>query len=294
MSDSKAAVSAHLEWMRQRGLSSGYIVGRRRLLTQLAGSLKKPVLSATPRDLARWRAGLSTEPATVTHAVSHAREFFSWAVKAGLIAASPAADIPVPRIRRGLPRPIAEDDLMRALANAPVRIRPWLVLAAWAGLRAQEIARLRVEEILLDARPPVILVSAFAAKGGRERAVPLCEFVIGELALAGLPPRGWAFPRHDGRPGPNEPWVVSQLANAYLHSCGIADTLHSLRHRFGTQTYQISRDLRLVQELLGHAQPATTAVYTLYDQSQALPAVEALPVPALPLSHRRPSSGAGS
>jgi integrase/recombinase XerC len=277
--DSKAAVTAHLEWMRQRGLSPGTILYRKRLLTRLAGELPRPILAATPRDLARWRAALTVAPATIVHYVSHARSFYDWALAAKLITANPAAGLPVPKTRRGMPRPIAENDLMAAVQAAPERIRPWLVLAAWCGLRAKEIAFLRAENILSRAHPPVILVAAEASKGGRERIVPMSAVVVAELAGVPMPSRGWAFGRLDGRGGPNQPWVVSQLAGEHLRSCGIPASLHQLRHYFGTTLYRESgHDLRLTQELLGHANMATTAVYADWDRASAMPALDRFPL----------------
>jgi integrase len=188
--------------------------------------------------------------------------------------------VPVPRVGRRLPRPISEADLFTALRQAPPRIRPLLVLAAWAGLRAKEIARLRRQHVLDTARPPVLLVVHDATKGRSERIVPLSDFVLGELRLHGLPASGWMFSRHDGAPGPNTPHMISLLCNQHLHDCGIAATLHQLRHRFGTVAYAASHDLRMVQELLGHADPQTTALYTAYDQADAARVVQALPSPS--------------
>jgi integrase/recombinase XerC len=107
----------------------------------------------------------------------------------------------------------------------------------------------------------------------------MAAFVAGELRMAGMPHTGYVFRRHDGRRGPLEPWTVSHLANRHLRQCGIDATLHQLRHRFGTVLYQQTHDLRLVQELMGHADPATTAGYAAYDRSGAADAVEALPAP---------------
>ena len=103
--------------------------------------------------------------------------------------------------------------------------------------------------------------------------------MLDELRLAGLPRNGYAFTRHDGAPGPNQPWLVSHLANACLREAGSAARFHDLRHRFATQLYQATRDIRLVQELLGHASPSTTAVYAAYDRAGAAAAVEALDAP---------------
>lgn len=286
MRDSNAAVTAHIEWMRQRGLSPTYITARRRILTHLHGHLSKPLLRASAQDLSRWRAQLTVSPATVVHAVSHVREFYGWAAAAKLIPSSPAVGIPVPKIGRGIPRPVSEMRIAAALAGAPPRIKPWLELAGWCGSRAQEIARLRVEDIRLDAAH--LIVSAYAGKGGRMRVVPLADFILAEIPSWNLPARGWAFPRFDGKSGPNAPWVVSQLANAYLHEQGIPDTLHAWRHRFATMALHGGANLRTVQELLGHANPATTAIYTAYIQAEGRVAVNTIPLPRLPDEVRPP------
>ena len=75
------------------------------------------------------------------------------------------------------------------------------------------------------------------------------------------------------------PVQISHLCNQHLHDCGIAATLHQLRHRFGTGTYRVTRDLRVVQELLGHESVSTTAGYAAYDKADAIRAVENLPAP---------------
>ena len=243
-------------------------------------ALPVPLLDATPAMLEHWRAGLRTGDEATVHYVSHARSFYAWALKRHLIETNPAAALPVPRLGRRVPRPIAEDALMTALAAAPRRVRCWLVLAAWCGLRAREIALLRLENILETAAPPVLIIAAGATKGHSERVIPLSAFVLAELAAARLPASGFVFRRADGRPGPNEAWRVSQLANRHLHECGVTDTLHSLRHRFGTMAYRASRDLRAVQELLGHQNPSTTAGYAAWDRAAAAAAVEAIPAPA--------------
>jgi integrase/recombinase XerC len=277
-----AIVLRHLRDLQLRGQTPDTVYCRRRALARLAAALPVPVLDATAADLADWRAGLSVGPGTVVGYVSHAREFYAWAITAGLITENPAADLPVPPLPRRLPRPIGEQDLFAAIAGAPDRIRPWLVLAGWAGLRAKEIAGLRRENVLDRVSPPLLIVAHDATKGRTERAVPLCAFALRELLAAGLPASGWVFRRRDDQPGPNRPWIVSQLCNEYLHGLGITATLHQLRHRFGTETYRGRRDLRLVQELLGHASPSTTAGYAAVDQADAADVVEHLAVPSVP------------
>jgi integrase len=280
-------VAAHLRYLELCGRAPGSVYCRSRALARMTAALPVPLIDATAEDLAAWRERLTVGPGAVVGYVSHARDFYAWAVMAGLREDNPAGGLPVPRLGRRLPRPIAEADLFTALAGAPARIRPWLVLAGWCGLRAKEIARLRRENVLDTARPPLLIIVEDATKGHSERVVPLCAFALEQLRAAGLPSSGWVFRRRDGRPGPNQPWMVSQLSNEYLHSCGISETLHQLRHRFATQAYRARRDLRMVQELLGHASPSTTAGYAAFDQADAAAVVDELPAPG----HLRVVSG---
>jgi integrase/recombinase XerC len=275
------AIAAHLAWLRLNGAGPVTVAARSGALARMGVLLGCPLLEASPEALLAWRAGLQLAPNSVLSYLSHARQFYAWAAAEGLLDANPAKGLPGPRRPRQVPRPIAEDDLMLALAAAPARIRPWLVLAGWAGLRCKEIALLRREHVLEGWPVPVIRVAHDATKGYTERLVPMSTFVAGELRPL-LPKRGWVFPRLDGRPGPLLPARVSHLANAHLHDCGTTSTLHSLRHRFATQAYATGRDLRAVQELLGHADPAQTAGYAAYDAAAAAAAVEAIPAPGFP------------
>jgi integrase/recombinase XerC len=273
-------VTAHLAWLRMRRLSEHTVYDRSRVLHRLRLALPVPLLDATEEHLAVWREGLGhlSGHAIATYC-GHVTQFYRHAAAEGWITSSPAERLAVPSRPRRLPRPISEDDLMAALSSAAPRVRPWLVLAGWCGLRAQEIAYLRREDVLERHVPPVLMVTEQAAKGGRERIVPLSVFVLGELVPV-LPAHGWVFRRADGKPGPNTPGKVSKLACKALHEAGIPDTLHSLRHRFGTETYRTSNhDLRSVQEMLGHASPATTAGYAAWDRADAAAAVESLPCP---------------
>ncbi len=69
---------------------------------------------------------------------------------------------------------------------------------------------------------------------------------------------------------------ASSLAAAHLHGLGQPHTLHTLRHRFGTRLYALSRDIRLTQELMGHQNPATTALYVKHSSVDAQRKVDEL------------------
>src|SRR5215470_13954631 len=167
-------IARHARWMTQRGLAATTIADRTYLLARLEGWLERPLLDATAAELAGWRASMTHAPGVICQYASHAFQFYAWAVAEGLIDVNPAAGLPLPRRPRRLPRPINEDALDLAVTTAPGRIRPWLVLAGWAGLRAVEIAGLRRENVLDSIAQPVLLVTAESTKGGRhERIVPL-------------------------------------------------------------------------------------------------------------------------
>ena len=279
-----AAVTRYLGHLALRGFSAETIRSRRNTLARMSVTLGCPLIEATAGDLLIWRRLLRTGPAATANYVSAAAGFYAWAVDEDLLDASPATRLPCPKVGRRLPRPISDADLMAALDSAPDRIRPWLVLAGWCGLRAKEIALLRVGCIMTTARPrPLLLVAGDATKGTSERTVPLCRFVIGELSAAGLPGSGYAFRRLDGQPGPNRPWLVSGLANEYLHEHGITATMHQLRHRFGTRFYETSgHDLLATSATMGHKRPESTAGYADWSRAGAAEAAEALPVPRRP------------
>lgn len=118
-------------------------------------------------------------------------------------------------------------------------------------------------------------------KGGHERVVPMRPDVLASLHAMGLPRAGRLFRRDAGGGFTGE--QMSRWLNGYLHGTADVDaSAHQLRHWFGSRAYEECRDLRVVQELLGHASPTTTAVYTAFSpvvQAEAvlrLPAVSAL------------------
>ena len=273
------AVRAYLEHTKLTGLSGVTLYARKRALARMSLALRPaPLLTATPEDVLAWRAALRVTDETLIGYVNVARSFYAFCVKKGLRDDNPADGLPVPRYRRRLPRPISEDKFWFALATAPPRVRPWLVLAAFCGLRAKEIAYLDRSSVMESADPPVLIVASDATKGRRERVIPLCDFALAELRAHGLPRAGYVFARADGRGGPNSPHIVSQRACKHLHDCGLSDTLHSLRHRFASRAYQASHNLRVVQDLLGHSSPTSTAGYAAYSDVDARAAVDALPV----------------
>ena len=149
-----------------------------------------------------------------------------------------------------------------------------MTLAAFAGLRCVEIARLTRDAVLDHTTPPVLIVNG---KGAKDRVLPMHPLILESLRAYGMPNRGHVFRRRDGQTGPPTAQSVSILGNRYLHSLGIPDTMHSLRHRAITELYRLCTDIRVAQTFAGHSSPQTTAGYAAYCPDTLRDAVFALP-----------------
>jgi integrase/recombinase XerC len=276
---SDKAVRDHIHRLSLEAKSERTMYERELMLARLEKAIGVPLLEVTAQQLYDWRSGLKVANSTAANYISHVQMFYRWAAREGLIKEDPSLDIPVPALPSRLPRPIAEADLMAALAatdTKAARVRLCLVLAAWVGLRAKEIRLLRVDNIRVNDDPPQIIVASDATKGRTERYVDLSPFVIAEIRRYDLPSSGLAFLKN-GKP--LRSWDVSRECNQFLHDHGIADTLHSLRHRFGTEAYAFERDIVEVAALMGHASIETTRGYTKRNRARSAAIVAGLPVP---------------
>jgi integrase len=270
------AVQRHLAAVTRRNFRPNTIDQRRRVLRRLRRALDVELLDAGRDDLAEWFDGLTITPESRATELSHVRSFYTWAVFEELLEVDPTSRLRRPELARRRPRPMPDVDVARALDGAPERVRPWLYLAAYAGLRACEISGLRAGDVLWDAVPPIILIEE--QKGGDQASVPMGGELVEVLRDCGLPATGWLFPRRDDQDGPTPPHLVSRHANNYLHELGITHTLHTLRHWFGTQFYRASgRDLRQTQEAMRHRTPVSTAGYTFVDPGEAVNTMNLLP-----------------
>jgi len=206
----------------------------------------------TPDDLAAWFAGLRVAANTYRSRRTTVRAFYRWAVLAGHVEASPAVAVPPGAVPMPNPRPVPDRVYQAALAAAGQRERLMLRLAAEHGLRRAEVAVIRPDRDVVEDLDGWSLI--VHGKGQRERIVPLLDDVARQLRDLGP---GYAFPGNDnGHLSPR--WVGRLIADLLPEGW----TMHKLRHRAGTKWWEASgRDLLVVQELLGHADPKTTRVY---------------------------------
>lgn len=261
---------AHQQVLRRR---PDTIQSYRYILGQLSRRLAVPLLEASPDDLREWHTDVLTPLATNTARarIACVKGFYRWARKNRLLEVDPAEDLVSPRRSLGTPRPISEDDLAFAMRTAPEPERTWMATAGYAGLRGGEISRLRRDSLIQHGRRYELLVDG---KGGRQRVVacptPLAEMLRPYV----LRSRGWLFADADGRR--IRPETLRGRVNRFLHRMGIPHTLHTLRHRFGTEFYAVSNDIVATQHALGHSSAATTAIYVGSDASKAAAASERL------------------
>jgi integrase len=246
---------------------------RRLTVMRAARAFGHPVAVVSADELAVWQRTTlaSLSPASMHNATVHVRQYLRWLAKKGHRAEDPSAVLIRPKLRARLPRPLADADIAHAMTCAEQPMRAWIALGAFCGLRCMEIASLAREAVVDGVAVPFLLIEG---KGGKERVVPLPVSVLAELRDAGMPKRGYLFARMDGNPGPPSAVRVSERICEHLHSLGIVETGHALRHRFGTKLYEATKDLMLVATVMGHESTETTMGYVKMNPYAAAASVE--------------------
>ena len=280
----------------ERGLAAHTLAAYRRDLQRytqvMAARGRSEIGAVTTQDVAAYLAALREGDAghqplaasSAGRAVVAVRGLHAFALADGLAPADPARAVRPPAPPRRLPRAISVPDIERLLtaadggreAPAQLRDRALLELLYGTGARISEAVGLDVDDLDLAGAPagtraPAVL--RLAGKGGKQRMVPVGRYaraaleaylVRGRPALAGagrsaspavfLNARGGRLTRQGA-------WGALRAAAGRAGLAGISP--HTLRHSFATHLLDGGADVRVVQELLGHASVTTTQVYTL-------------------------------
>jgi integrase/recombinase XerD len=261
------------------GLARNTLAAYRRDIAQFAAWLReahgRSLAQAERADLQRhlaWRVERRAKPRTTGRLVSSLKRFFQFALREGLRADDPAADLQAPRIGRSLPKSLSEAEVESLLAapdtgNAQgLRDRAMLETLYASGLRVSELVGLRTLQVSLDMGVVRVL-----GKGSKERLTPLGEEAVEWIAryqrearpqLLGARKSDALFVTARG--GPMTRQAFWALVKRHAQVAGIRGAIspHTLRHAFATHLVNHGADLRVVQLLLGHADISTTQIYT--------------------------------
>jgi integrase/recombinase XerD len=274
-------VEAFLEMMAvERDASPHTLSAYARDLADVEMALGKVgLLSADEGAIEAWFSGLAVRglsAATAARRRSAVRQFYRFAMGEGWRIDDPSRRLDAPKQGRPLPRTLTREEVVGLLTaaagregGAGVRMIALVELAYASGLRVSELLALRVEAVRRD--PAYLIVRG---KGGKERLAPL-------NASAREAVKAWLVVRDARRPEkvPDSPWLFpSGAASGHLTPRRFAQMLdqaaidagierarvspHVLRHAFATHLLEGGADLRVVQTLLGHADIATTQIYT--------------------------------
>jgi integrase/recombinase XerD len=261
----------------EAGASAHTLAAYRNDLERAAENLGGGLGSASADELsglgARWA---ELAPSTVARRSAALRRFFGFLVEDGLRRDDPSEALPRPRLERPLPRILDEAEVTRmfeaaedrAASGEPAAVRnlTLLELLYGSGLRASELVSLP-RGAIRPGKPFVIL----RGKGSKERLVPISTRADAavrrwlEIAPGGVL---WLFPSgktHISRVR------LFQIVRAMAADAGIAPervSPHVLRHAFATHLLSGGADLRVLQSLLGHADIATTQIYTHVDSAR--------------------------
>ena len=275
----------------ERGLAANTLASYRRDLSRyqqvMAAAGRTEIGEVTSADIASYLAGLREGDAdhpplaasSAGRAMAAVRGLHAFACAQGMTAADPARPVTPPAPPRRLPKAISVAEVERLLdAAGPgpqddprgVRDRALLEFLYATGARISEATALDVDGLTLDGDPAVLL----DGKGGKQRIVPLGRYAAAALdaylvrarpALAAgatrtVPPAVFLNARA-GRLTRQGAWAVLRAAAERANLPQVSP--HTLRHSFATHMLDGGADIRVVQELLGHASVTTTQIYTL-------------------------------
>lgn len=246
-------IETHAAWLRLAAYRPSTVHARVAVLRAFERTLEPHQRTLTTADRLDVQSFLGRDlaPESRRAYLGHIRAWFRWALDEGIVDEDPTAKLPAVRVPRGVPRPVQDGDLRKAVDQADPRMKAWLLLMALAGLRCLEVAALRPEDVSVTEDGPLLYLRE--VKGGGTGVVPAHPAIM--AALLALPIRNGLWwdctPRH-----------VSILVGAHLRAVGVNATAHQLRHSAGTEFYRASGfDLLTTAKLLRHASVQSTQIY---------------------------------
>jgi site-specific recombinase XerD len=192
--------------------------------------------------------------------IVHLHMFYRWAMREELCPADPTDLIERPRLPRRLPRPARRSDVEFALTVLSAETSVVVSLMYHAGLRCCEVVRLDWQDVDFERKQMIIV-----GKGGYHRVAGINDRLSGDLAGS------WTGERCGPVIGiETSAKALSALVARRLRSIGVNATAHQLRHLHATRLLEATRDIRLVQHALGHADISSTQGYAAFNPAFAI------------------------
>lgn len=255
--------------MQGQGLSTRTITERIRVINQVTTATGTDPAALTPHAISAW---LATLPSATTKNAYFTvlRAWSRWLVQSDHRTDDPTTRVPRPKTPAGHPRPVTDAQLDAVLA-LPLRqdTRTKIILAAWAGMRVHEIAKIKGEDI-----SPVAGTITITGKGGRTDTLPAHQFILQQASL--YPRKGFWFPSPRNPTVPVRAKTVSVVISQAFDRADAPATAHQLRHYFATSLLRAGTDSRVVQSLMRHESLATTGRYLAVDADQQRTALSGL------------------
>lgn len=276
-------LDAFADYQRSGNRAKRTITTRTSILRGFATRQDTALIDASVFHLRRdiGRDGIAPSTRATTRATFLA--FYGFVQTEGLRQDNPALRLPVVKVPPHRPRPYTQEQIDRLLSSGAYRrTRAMILLAAYQGLRASEIASVHSDDLDMHAGTLKVV-----GKGGRTDYLPLHPVV---RDLAPTMRQGWWFPARSGREGHIRGQSVSDLLADARERAGIVDkslTGHSLRHAFGTELVRRGANIRAVQELMRHSSLQTTQRYTQVLDEDRRTALAVLPHRVVPVRSGR-------
>ena len=268
----------------ERGLSTAYQLSIRQTLDALClwcGKQQLALRDLGTDELSRFlttRKDESLAASSLRIATVHLKIFFRWLAGKGKLSADPAEPLHAPKPEKYLPETLHAGDCRKLLESIDVstalgsRDRAILEVFYSSGLRLSELCTARLEHLDLDEK-----FLRITGKGNKTRIVPIGELAKQALESYLASARPQLVRKRTGshvflsiRGGALSPDRVREIVKERAAMAGIDQNVypHLLRHSFATHLLEGGADLRVIQELLGHADIATTQIYTHVDQKR--------------------------
>lgn len=270
----------------ERGLSTNYQLSTQRSLETFASWFSKHVGKSQVRDVEPqyltdylgWRKKAGLAAASIKLEAIALRIFFRHLISRKVLTVNPAEHLPIPRIESYLPETLNQEETARLLdcvrGDDPLRLRDraMLELLYASGLRISELCGARLENLSFEEGFIRVI-----GKGNKTRIVPVGRQALKAIQTYLTRGRPELISKRSGaevflsiRGKKLTPQRVWQLVKQYANIAGLSADVypHLLRHSFATHLLAGGADLRIIQEMLGHADISTTQIYTHVDSSR--------------------------